>query len=151
MALHPARTANGALAGALAAAVWAAQQPLDRRLFDSDYDDVEWLGKGVTRGDAWYPIGLALHIGNGAVFGAAFANLAPRVALPWWTRGTLAALGEHVALWPLARVSDRLHPASDELPALAGNRRAFWQAAWRHLLFGLLLSALEHAMNARRR
>jgi hypothetical protein len=39
------RTVNGAMAGAVAAGVWAAQQPLDKRVFDSDYDDVELLGK----------------------------------------------------------------------------------------------------------
>ena len=43
------RTLNGGLAGALAAAVWAAQQPIDKRLFGSRYDDVELLGKLVTR------------------------------------------------------------------------------------------------------
>ena len=33
------RTLRGALAGAAAAAVWAVQQPLDRRVFDFPYDD----------------------------------------------------------------------------------------------------------------
>ena len=47
------RTLNGALAGAAAAAAWAAQQPLDKRVFGSRYDDVELLGKLVTRGPAW--------------------------------------------------------------------------------------------------
>ena len=37
-------------AGAVGAAVWAAQQPLDKRVFGCDYDDVELLGKPVTRG-----------------------------------------------------------------------------------------------------
>ena len=35
---------------------------LDKRLFDSKYDDVEILGKLVTRGDDWRPIGVALHM-----------------------------------------------------------------------------------------
>ena len=35
--------------------------------------------------------------------------------------------------------SDRIHPARKQLPKLAGNNRAFAQAAWRHLLFGVLL------------
>ena len=65
------RTLRGAACGAVAAAVWGLQQPLDKLAFSSRYDDVELLGKGVTRGDAWYPIGFALHMGNGAAFGAA--------------------------------------------------------------------------------
>ncbi len=70
------RTLRGALAGAAAAGVWAAQQPLDKQVFGSDYDDVELLGKFVTSESAWLPIGLAMHLQNGALFGAAYANVA---------------------------------------------------------------------------
>lgn len=147
MPLDRARTARGALAGALAASVWAAQQPLDKRAFASDYDDLELLGKAVTREPAWLPAGLALHVSNGAVFGAVYANVAPLVPIPAWARGPLAGLVEHVALWPLAHVADRLHPARGDLPPLAGNRRAFAQSAWRHLLFGVLLGELERRLN----
>ena len=77
MALNGTRTLRGALAGATAAAVWAAQSPLDKRVFGVDYDDVELLGKLVTREPAWFPIGLAAHLGNGALFGALYANVAP--------------------------------------------------------------------------
>ena len=73
------RPLNGALAGAAAAAAWAAQQPLDKRVFGSRYDDVELLGKLVTRGPAWPAAGLGLHMANGAMFGAAYA-LAPNIA-----------------------------------------------------------------------
>ena len=71
------RSLNGAIAGGLAAAVWAAQQPGDKRAFKSEYDDVELLGKLVTRGDGWPVAGLALHMGNGAAFGATHAQLRP--------------------------------------------------------------------------
>src|SRR5256714_1467369 len=84
MAIDRARTARGALAGALAAGVWAAQQPLDKRAFGSSYDDVELLGKAVTRDQAWLPAGVALHLVNGAIFGAVYANAAPLVPLPAW-------------------------------------------------------------------
>ncbi|MGH2713913.1 MAG: hypothetical protein ACRDM7_08520, partial [Thermoleophilaceae bacterium] len=67
------RTMGGAMAGAVAAAAWAAQQPLDKRVFDSDYDDVELLGKLFTRGSGWQAAGLAVHVANGAVFGATYA------------------------------------------------------------------------------
>jgi hypothetical protein len=144
-----ARTIRGALAGAVAAAVWAAQQPLDKRLFGSPYDDVELLGKAVTRsGPASLAAGTVIHLQNGALFGAVYANLAPAVPLPPWSRGPLAALFEHVALWPLGYVADRVHPARDQLPRLGGNRRAFAQGAWRHLIFGIVLGELERRLNA---
>jgi hypothetical protein len=142
------RTLRGAACGALAAALWAAQQPLDKLAFKTDYDDVELLGKTVTQGERWYPLGLALHTGNGAVFGAVYANLAPALPIPAPLRGPAAALFEHLALWPLGRLSDRFHPARKQLPTLTGNRAAFAQAAWRHLLFGLVLGELERRVNA---
>jgi hypothetical protein len=142
------RTLRGAACGALAAALWAAQQPLDKLAFKTDYDDVELLGKTVTQGERWYPLGLALHTGNGAVFGAVYANLAPALPIPAPLRGPAAALFEHVALWPLGRLSDRFHPARKQLTTLTGNRAAFAQAAWRHLLFGLVLGELERRVNA---
>ncbi|HVS29122.1 MAG TPA: hypothetical protein VHE14_06190 [Solirubrobacteraceae bacterium] len=147
MAINRARTVRGALAGALAASGWAAQQPLDKRAFRSSYDDLEFLGKAVTRSEGWLPAGVALHLFNGAVFGAVYANAAPKVPLPRWACGPLAALTEHVGLWPLTTVSDRLHPARDQLEPLAGNRAAFWQGAWRHLLFGALLGEIERRLN----
>ena len=55
------------MAGAVAAGVWAAQQPLDIKVFGVQYDDTELLGKGITRGPAWRPVGVALHLANGAL------------------------------------------------------------------------------------
>jgi hypothetical protein len=133
---------RGGAAGVIAAAAWAAQQPLDKRAFRSRYDDVELLGKLVTRGRWWPGIGLALHLSNGAIFGLAYAEVRRRLALPGWLCGLAAAQAEHVALWPLGRLTDRYHPARRELTPLTGNRRAFAQATWRHALFGLLLGAL---------
>jgi hypothetical protein len=132
----------------VAAAVWGLQQPLDKFAFSSRYDDIELLGKAVTRGDAWYPVGFGMHMLNGALFGGAYANLAPVLPLPAPLRGPAAALFEHVAMWPLGAVSDRVHPARNELPKLSGNRAAFLQSTWRHLLFGVILGELERRVNA---
>jgi hypothetical protein len=142
------RTLRGAVCGAVAAAVWGLQQPLDKLAFGCEYDDVELIGKALTRGESWYPIGFATHMGNGAVFGAVYANLAPSLPLPAALRGPAAALTEHFALWPLVSLTDRLHPARRELPKLKGNRHAFAQAIYRHVLFGLLLGELERRLNA---
>jgi hypothetical protein len=148
LVLDRTRTLRGAVSGALAAAVWALEQPLDKLVFGSRYDDVELLGRAVRTGDGWYAAGLALHIHNGAMFGAIYANVAPVLPVPAPLRGPAAALTEHVVLWPLGSVSDRLHPARRQLTPLAGNRRAFAQGAWRHLLFGLVLGELERRLNA---
>jgi hypothetical protein len=139
---------RGAVCGAVAAAVWAIQQPLDKLVFASRYDDVELLGMAVTRGDGWYPAGLSLHMLNGALFGGAYANIAPVLPLPPTVRGPVVALAQNSAFWPLGVLSDRFHPARDHLPRFAGNRRAFAQSTWRHLLFGLVLGELERRLNA---
>ena len=138
---------RGALAGAVAAGVWAAQQPLDKRVFGLDYDDTELLGKLVTRGAGWLPVGAALHLANGAAFGALYANVAPRMPLPSWARGPAAALAEHFTTWPLTGLTDSLHPARGDLPRLLPSPRAFAQATWRHLLFGVVLGELERRLN----
>src|SRR3954465_4723176 len=53
-AYPPAMTRRrAALAGAAAATVWAALQPLDRRVFGCEYSDVAVLGKAVTRSRLW--------------------------------------------------------------------------------------------------
>ena len=150
MAIDWTATSRGAAAGVVAAGVWAAQMPLDKRLFDSPYDDVELLGKAVA-GDrpGWYPAGLAVHLANGALFGAAFALAGQRVTLPLppWARGPLAALAENFVTWPLTLVSDRYHPRRDDLPELTGNHRALAQSTWRHLLFGVVFGELERRLN----
>jgi hypothetical protein len=148
MPIDRTRTIRGALAGAVACGVWAAQMPLDKRVFGVEFDDVELLGKVFTRGRAWRTIGLAIHLENGAVFGALYANLAPSVPLPSWALGPLAGLIENFATWPLMAVSERIHPARDELPKVSGTARGLVQATWRHLLFGVVLGELERRLNA---
>jgi hypothetical protein len=147
LAIDRTRTIRGAASGAVAAAVWGLQQPVDKVVFRSRFSDLELLGKAVTR-DGWLPVGLAIHVGNGALFGAAYANLGPRLPLPPVLRGPAVGLAEHLATWPLVAITDRFHPARRELPKLAGNRPAFLQAAWRHLLFGLVLGEVERRLNA---
>jgi hypothetical protein len=143
------RSLRGAVAGAVATVVMTFEQPLDKRLFDSKYDDVEILGKLVTRGGGWQPVGFALHVQNGAIFGAAYARLKPSLRGPPVLRGLLVGLVEHVATWPMVALVDRYHPARKELPKLANNRRAFGQATIRHALFGIVLGLLEDVLNDR--
>jgi hypothetical protein len=140
---------RGGVAGAVATVAMTLEQPLDKRLFDSEYDDVEILGKLVTRGEDWRPIGFVLHVQNGAILGAVYARHRPSAPQSALLRGLLVALIEHVTAWPLTVLFDRYHPARKELPKLATNRRAFGQATIRHAVFGIVLGLLEHALNDR--
>jgi hypothetical protein len=135
---------RAAAAGAGAAAIWALQEPLDQRVLGCDYSDVAVLGKGVTRGPAWRPVGLAMHLANGALFGLAFHEARQRIPVSGRRLALGMALAEHVALYPLCYVVDRHHPARGEpgVPPLLTNPRAFAQATWRHALFGLALGRL---------
>src|ERR1051325_10672011 len=97
----PQTSLRGAVAGAVATVVMTLEQPLDKRLFRSRYDDVEILGKLVTRGDDWRPIGFVLHVQNGAILGAEYSRLKSSLPGPAVARGLLAGLVEHIATWPL--------------------------------------------------
>jgi hypothetical protein len=133
-----------AFAGATAATVWGLLEPLDRRLLRCDYSDVAVLGKAITRGPAWRPLGFALHAANGAVFGLVFHEVRKRSGLPSRPLALGMALAEHAALYPLGWFVDRYHPARGEegIPRLLPNPRAFAQATWRHAVFGVVLGGL---------
>jgi hypothetical protein len=134
---------RSAAAGATAAIVWAAQEPIDQKVFHCDYSDVAVLGKALTRRH-WRVAGLTLHATNGALFGLAFheARRNTRVDPPTLALGI--ALAEHLVLYPLCYFVDRHHPARGEpgVPPLLTNPRAFGQATWRHALFGAALGRL---------
>ena len=135
---------RAAAAGAVAAAVWAVQEPLDQRLLRCDYSDVAVLGKAVTRGPNWRRVGLALHVVNGALFGLAYDEARRIVPADPRRLALGVALVEHIALYPLCYIIDRYHPARGKsgIPPLLTNPRAFAQATWRHAVFGVVLGRL---------
>jgi hypothetical protein len=135
---------RSALAGAAAATVWGLLEPVDKRLFRYGYSDVALLGKAVTRGRGWRPIGFAIHAANGAVFGLVFYELRRLTHAEPRRLALGLALGEHVTLYPLGWFVDRYHPArgEDGVPPLLTSPRAFGQATVRHALFGLVLGRL---------
>lgn len=135
---------RSALAGAIAAAVWALQEPLDQRVLGYDYSDVAVLGKAMTRGPRWRAVGLALHLANGALFGAAFDEARRNLGVRPGRLALGMALTEHATLYPLCYFIDRYHPARGEpgIPPLLTSPRAFAQATWRHALFGAVLGRL---------
>lgn len=134
---------RGAFAGAAAAAVWAAAEPAVARLVGTPrgYSDVRLLGGLVTRDrERWRAAGLAVHLANGAVFGAGFRRLGGH----GWKQGLLAAQAENAALWPALAALDRLHPdrRSGAWPELVSSRRVFAYECAVHALFGVVLGAL---------
>ena len=135
---------RSAAAGATAATVWGLLEPLDRRALGCDYSDVAILGKAVTRGPRWRPVGFALHAANGALFGLAFEAVRRRTRIEGRRLALGLALAEHVALYPLSALVDRHHPARGQpgVPPLLRNPRAFTQATWRHAVFGVVLGRL---------
>jgi hypothetical protein len=118
---------RAAAAGAAAATLWGALEPLDRRLFRCDYSDIELVGLGSR------PVGFAVHAANGAAFGIAFDAVRSRVAVDQRRLALGLALAEHVALWPLIGLVDRRFVKSP---------RAFAQSTVRHAVFGLVLGRL---------
>jgi len=128
---------RGARAGMLAAAAWAAAEPVLGDVFRTPYSDVRLLGRMATRGRLWPAAGLALHLANGAAFGAAFERLGLRGS----RAAVVAAEAENLALWPLMVVVDRVHPdrRSGRWPRLATSPRVAGYEIVAHAIFGLVL------------
>ena len=136
--------ARSAAAGAAAATAWGVLEPIDQRLFRYGYSDIAILGKAVSRGRGWRPIGFALHAANGAAFGLTYEAVRRRTGVEPRRLALGLALAEHVTLFPLSWLVDRYHPARGEegLPPLVTSPRAFAQATVRHALFGVVLGRL---------
>jgi hypothetical protein len=127
---------RGAAAGAVAAGVWAAQEPLDMRVFGVPYSDPKFLAKpfGGSR-----LVGIPIHLANGAVFGALYSMVAPRVCAPGALKSAAAGMTEQLATWPATRFFRGVK--------LWGNHRAFAQAVWRHLLLGAIVGVVYERLD----
>jgi hypothetical protein len=139
--MHP--RLRAAAAGSVAALVWGALEPVDRRIFRHDYSDVAVLGKALTRGPGWRPLGFAIHALNGAIFGLAYHEVARRTSRDRRGLALELALAEHMAFFSTGKLVDRYHPARGE-PGVEQlfSLRAFGQATLRHAVFGKILGTL---------
>ena len=128
---------RGAKAGVAAAAVRVAAEPLLGRLVGTPYSDVRLLGRMVTTGRAWPVAGVAVHLVNGALFGAAFE----RLGLGGVRHGVIAAEAENLVLWPGFAVVDRVHPDRRDgtWPRLVTSPRVAVYEVSTHALFGAVL------------
>jgi hypothetical protein len=132
------RLLTGFACGVAAAAVWAASEPVLRRVTRSDYSDVRLLADPISR-TTQLP-GLALHCVNGGVFGAGFTAL----GLSGVRQGVVCAEVESAGLWPVTVLFDRFHPTvrSGEWRPIFRDPRAFSHSMLGHLVFGATLGAL---------
>jgi hypothetical protein len=142
---------RGGIAGAVAAAVWNAYDPLLKRAFRTPYADSEVLGPFVTEGRYEWLANLGTHMAGGFAFGTLFERLGGRTA----RQGVVAAVVENTALWPALAVVERAHPKRKRgvWPPLLRDGRAFGAATVGHAVFGALLvlgvSKLGHAAGRR--
>ena len=135
------RTLHAAGAGVAAALVWAATEPATRRLVGGSHAEVRLVGRLLAPESAWRPVGLGVHLVNGAMFGIAFDRLGGRGV----RQAVLAAQIENAVLWPGMAVVDRVHPdvRSGAWPKLLRNRRVFAQEVVGHAVFGTVLGVLS--------
>jgi len=130
---------KGAAAGAAAAAVWYACDPLLKRLFRTPYADSQLVGPFLASGRLEPVANLGTHCAAGAAFGHVFARLGGRGV----RAGVAAAVVENTLLWPGLTLVERVHPRRRDgsWPRLVTSGRAFASATAGHALFGALLGA----------
>jgi hypothetical protein len=131
------RNVRCGIAGAVAATLWAAADPVLERVFGTPYGDSKLLGPFITEGPLEPVAGAVTHAANGFAFGYVFGALGGRGV----KTGVAAALAENTLFWPSLAVFDRIHPKRrrGEWPPLVSSPRVFAQATAGHVLFGVLL------------
>ncbi|HEY7259806.1 MAG TPA: hypothetical protein VH459_12080 [Gaiellales bacterium] len=131
---------HAALAGAAAAAVWIAAEPVTRRVAGGTHRELRLIS-GLLAGDrGGNRLGLAVHLANGAAFGVGFRRLGGRGV----GRAVIAAQAENAILWPGMAVADRIHPdvRAGRWPRLVSDRGTIVQEIGGHLIFGAVLGLL---------
>jgi hypothetical protein len=134
------RDSQAALAGATAAAVWIAAEPITRRLAGGTHRELRLISGLLAGKRGGNALGLAVHLANGAAFGVAFNRLGGRGV----RQAVVAAQVENAILWPGMAVADRVHPdvRSGRWPKLFSDRGTIVQEIGGHLVFGVVLGAL---------
>jgi hypothetical protein len=137
------RDVHAALAGATAAAVWIAAEPIARRLAGGSHRELRLVSGLLAGGRGGNALGWAVHLANGAAFGVAFNRLGGRGV----RQAVIAAQAENAILWPGMAVVDRVHPdvRSGRWPRLLTDRGAILQEIGGHLVFGVVLGTLVRA------
>jgi hypothetical protein len=134
------RDSHAALAGAAAAAVWIAAEPITRRLAGGTHRELRLISGLLAGKRGGNALGLAVHLANGAAFGVAFNRLGGRGV----RQAVVAAQAENAILWPGMAIADRVHPdvRSGRWPRLVSDRGTIVQEIGGHLVFGVVLGVL---------
>jgi hypothetical protein len=134
------RTLKAAAAGVIAAGIWAASEPLIRRYSHAVHSEPRLVGGVLAPEPYTVPVGLVVHLMNGAVFGVAFDRLGRRGVV----QGVAAAQFENAVLWPTLIGFDKLLPdvKSGNWPPLLTDRRALAHEVAGHAVFGAVLGTL---------
>lgn len=140
------RATAGALAGAAASLAYAIEQELDLRVFRHNVDDLTLIGRLVTKNRRVIrPVGLAIHLLNGATLGIVYETLArDRLPGPPAVRGICFSLLENTLLYPLALLENRHPGIRDGILSRYWNAPAFTQETIRHVVFGVVLGLVTH-------
>ena len=142
---------RSAVGGGVAAAVWGLQEEVDKKVFNSNFSDVAFLGKllthslGISHQVDWWKVGMAAHIVNGAVIGSLIPLVANKLKITNFTAAFVVIGVEHISTYPLTYFTDKYHPAIKEgdVGPVFGSINAFSQATYRHLLFGLISALIS--------
>ncbi|MEJ7652545.1 MAG: hypothetical protein WKH64_03925 [Chloroflexia bacterium] len=147
-------SARGAAgAGVVGAVAYAVEMELDQRILDYPFDDLAAARAARCESARLVrPLGLAIHLANGALAGVVYARVCRLLPGPGWLRGLLFGQIENAMLWPLMLAVDRYHPARKDgsLPP-AWSRRNFVAAVARHAAFGLTLGLIYRPQRRRGR
>lgn len=143
--------ASGALAGGIAAVAYLAEMYADMAILGHRYDEVRVIGRAITRGPAWRPLGIAGNLLAGAAAGAFYAAVVePRLPGSPIVKGLIFAQVENATLYPpVMPLLDRFHPdiRQGSLPR-SFTPLSFLEAILRHVAYGAALGWL--APRARR-
>ena len=130
------------MAGIVAAGAWIAVEPATRRLTGGTHRELRLISGTIAGKRGGNALGLAVHLANGAAFGAAFRRLGGHGV----RRAVVAAQVENAILWPGMAVVDRIHPdvRSGAWPRLVSDPGTIAQEIASHVVFGVVLGALIH-------
>lgn len=135
------RLVAGAAGGLVGALAYVIVQQIDLKAFDHNTDDVVLLGRIVTDNDDLIrPVGMAMHLFNGASLGALYGLVVhDRLPGPPLAQGLTFAMLETVALYPLSALED-FHPGVREGRLERYTTPiAFLQQVIRHIGYGAAL------------
>jgi hypothetical protein len=135
---------HATLAGLAGAVAFLFAMAVDLAVLRRRTNDLRLLAGLLPGGARFWPLlGTLMHLANGAALGVLYGRLRRVFPFSGWFAGSLFALAENLALWPIVALLDRVHPEIRAGRLEPFNRPVpFLQEVWRHLAYGLTLGIL---------